>query len=422
MDIFQAINSKKLKKIKTILRKKPELVNKRRDGELPLHVASEKGWTDIVELLFNAHADVDAEDTNGWTPLHTACHYNHYDTMLLLLDYGADPTHRCNLGDTVLHAAARNGNVKILQRLVNYNIDLNATNFDGWTALHRAAYSNKEDAVMFLIIEGVDVDILSLSGKSAFDLALSLRHDSLAEIINSYGHRQKLSLERQRKLEEETEVTLRLSEATFSDHNTNQNNGNFKKFIATHKTKLASLFQKPISTPNNDVMTSDTTTSNSDVMTTDTTAETRRSSVAEQLVHYKTLLNKKKENLLEYKNTLKTKLFKNRSDTETENETEIRNEAAPSDASTDNKKADENENKELDDMEEDENECPVCFEVPLPPVQIYQCTNGHLYCGRCKQMPNMQKCPFCGVCISGLNNRNRFAEETIKKLYSKKDS
>lgn len=39
-----------------------------------------------------------------------------------------------------------------------------------------------------------------------------------------------------------------------------------------------------------------------------------------------------------------------------------------------------------------ENECPICYELPTLKVRFYQCTNGHVYCGECRQDPD--RC-FC---------------------------
>ena len=89
----------------------------------------------------------------------------------------------------------------------------------------------------------------------------------------------------------------------------------------------------------------------------------------------------------------------------------------------DHKQTNEEDQSDADDdaeNEEKEHECPVCFEIPLPPIHIYQCINGHLYCGKCMAMPNMFNCPQCGVDIGSVKMRNRYAEENIQRLYGGK--
>ncbi|MGC2422756.1 MAG: ankyrin repeat domain-containing protein [Nitrospirota bacterium] len=58
----------------------------------PLHAAAEKGYKDIVELLLDKDADIEASDAiEHDTPLTYAVSNGHYDTAELLLNRGADP-------------------------------------------------------------------------------------------------------------------------------------------------------------------------------------------------------------------------------------------------------------------------------------------------------------------------------------------
>merc|ERR1712142_486768 len=43
----------------------------------------------------------------------------------------------------------------------------------------------------------------------------------------------------------------------------------------------------------------------------------------------------------------------------------------------------------------DEFVCPVCFTDMKPPIQIYQCTQGHPICQHCKSRPGVTQCPTC---------------------------
>ncbi|KAL3310870.1 hypothetical protein Ciccas_010559 [Cichlidogyrus casuarinus] len=55
-----------------------------------LHLASQKGYLDIVQLLLNFGADVNAKDMLLMTALHWACENRHLPVISLLLDHGAD--------------------------------------------------------------------------------------------------------------------------------------------------------------------------------------------------------------------------------------------------------------------------------------------------------------------------------------------
>ena len=100
-----------------------------------------------------------------------------------------------------------------------------------------------------------------------------------------------------------------------------------------------------------------------------------------------------------------------------------KNKSKDSNGSKDHKQTNEEDRQsdgDVDGNEEKDHECPVCLEIPLPPTHIYQCINGHLYCGDCMAMPNMFNCPQCGVDIGSVKMRNRYAEENIQRLYGKK--
>jgi uncharacterized protein len=66
------------------------LVNK--TGWAPLHYAATNGHLDLVSLLLEEHAYIDAEAPSKTTPLMMAARHGHLDVVNLLLNEGADPT------------------------------------------------------------------------------------------------------------------------------------------------------------------------------------------------------------------------------------------------------------------------------------------------------------------------------------------
>ena len=70
-----------------------------------IHLATENGWTDIVELLVTTyHCDTNCTTSGGWTSLHLACNNNHLPTAkLLTTQYFLDPLKRASyFGSTPL--------------------------------------------------------------------------------------------------------------------------------------------------------------------------------------------------------------------------------------------------------------------------------------------------------------------------------
>lgn len=59
-------------------------------GDQPIHHAARNGDTEIVRLLIEHGADVNAKNTRGHTVLYCAGGHGHLETLQLLLDEGAD--------------------------------------------------------------------------------------------------------------------------------------------------------------------------------------------------------------------------------------------------------------------------------------------------------------------------------------------
>lgn len=74
-------------------------------GWAPLHYAATNGHLEIMDLLLENHAYIDAESPNGTTPLMMAALYGSTAAVKLLLDAGADPTLRNQLGMTAVDFA-----------------------------------------------------------------------------------------------------------------------------------------------------------------------------------------------------------------------------------------------------------------------------------------------------------------------------
>ena len=93
--------------VKRLIDRKAE-VNK--PGWAPLHYAAtnaEPVSVELVRLLLEHHAYIDAESPNKTTPLMMAARYGTPDVVRLLLEEGADPTLRNEQGLTALDFAVR---------------------------------------------------------------------------------------------------------------------------------------------------------------------------------------------------------------------------------------------------------------------------------------------------------------------------
>lgn len=74
-------------------------------GWAPLHYAATRGHLEVMALLLEHHAFIDAQSPNGTTPLMMAAHYGTPAAVKLLLEAGADTAMRNELGLTAIDFA-----------------------------------------------------------------------------------------------------------------------------------------------------------------------------------------------------------------------------------------------------------------------------------------------------------------------------
>jgi ankyrin repeat protein len=78
-------------------------------GWTPLHYAATGGHLELINLLLENHAYIDAESPNKTTPLMMAAQYGNAEAVKLLLEAGADASLRNQLGLSAIDFAAKAG-------------------------------------------------------------------------------------------------------------------------------------------------------------------------------------------------------------------------------------------------------------------------------------------------------------------------
>lgn len=93
-EIIKAAKSGDAERVRALLAEDKSLNSARdKDGSTALHCAVWKGHQQVVALLLEGGADVNAHNENdhwGTTPLHAAAHANQAAIAQLLIDHGAD--------------------------------------------------------------------------------------------------------------------------------------------------------------------------------------------------------------------------------------------------------------------------------------------------------------------------------------------
>ena len=89
-------------------------------GWTALHYAATKGHLEIINLLLENNAYIDAESPNGTTPLMMAAQYGTPEAVKLLLNAGADPLIKNGLRMTALDFATRADRPDAIQLLKDF--------------------------------------------------------------------------------------------------------------------------------------------------------------------------------------------------------------------------------------------------------------------------------------------------------------
>ena len=132
------------------------------DGLTPLMVAATVGYTEIVEVLLRAGADVMQTDKdNGWKCIHYGARFGKLESIKVIYEYlvsNKDP-----------------------QQVIEY---MNSGDKNGATPLHNACYYGHEAVVKYLVNEiKVDISKKTDNGKTALIYAKRKGHKSIVSLL-----------------------------------------------------------------------------------------------------------------------------------------------------------------------------------------------------------------------------------------------
>ena len=161
----------------------------------PLHDAASKGDLAGVQAELDKGVDVDTKDDNGLTPLQWAALEGHKEIVELLIDTGANVNAWSKYG-TPLHYAASGGYKEIVELLIAKGADVNVKDVRGETALQKAASGGHKGIAELLIANGAKVNAKDELGETPLDWTRPLKDDShevkankkeTADLISKHG-------------------------------------------------------------------------------------------------------------------------------------------------------------------------------------------------------------------------------------------
>ena len=168
-------------------------VNKKNKNRVnsPLHYAAINGEVELVRVLLNKGAKVDARNSHGKTPLHNGVVSGKTEIVELLLNKGTNVNHRDNSDITSLHLAVENGTKDIIELLLARGANVNAKALDGKTSLHVAVERGYIEIVEHLLEHGASVNATytyrAQEGYTPMRLAIEKRYEQVVQLLLVYG-------------------------------------------------------------------------------------------------------------------------------------------------------------------------------------------------------------------------------------------
>ncbi|XP_020290493.1 ankyrin-1-like isoform X2 [Pseudomyrmex gracilis] len=156
-------------------------------GTTPLHYAIQHEKMEIAELLFNHGANVNAGTNEGDTPLGLAVKRGHVDAVKMLINRGANVDVEFWNGTTLLHDAIKNNKIEIAELLLNHGANVNASTNNGVTPLHLAVEKEFVDDVKMLIDRDANVNAESRNGTTPLHYAIENNTIDSAELLLNHG-------------------------------------------------------------------------------------------------------------------------------------------------------------------------------------------------------------------------------------------
>ena len=196
--LHRAVKRGHIDVVRLLVERGANIEAKESDKSTPLYLAAMLGHTDIARYLLDCGANIESQGYYKRTPLSVATFYKNIDVFRLLIERGANIEARDSDEETILHVACSSMPInvdesneirfEIVCHLLERGANLSARNREGCTPLHEATMFFACSAIVRLLIEhGANLEEQNNAGQTAIVGAFECgRHDIVA-LLEHYG-------------------------------------------------------------------------------------------------------------------------------------------------------------------------------------------------------------------------------------------
>ena len=192
-DLFNKIKAGDATAVRKIITKNPSLLNDKDEYDTtPLMMAFDRKNEEIMQILLELGADIDAQDSYGDTILNTAAMTGNLKMVQFIVQSPKHPNINTqnNKGNTPLMSAVKSEHGDVADYLLKYHADVTLKNTAGETALliaiEGADYDNS-DIVKALLDHGADASIKNHNGDTLLIIATSKKHIATVQLLLEDG-------------------------------------------------------------------------------------------------------------------------------------------------------------------------------------------------------------------------------------------
>jgi len=112
-------------------------------------------------------------NSDGWTPMHVASNEGHVELIEVFAEFGGNLDCRSKNLRTPLHVACIRGNFGVIKALIQKEVDINAQDLDGYTPCHFCSEYGHIDCLRLLLRQHPQLIIKNKDNLSPLDVAVN---------------------------------------------------------------------------------------------------------------------------------------------------------------------------------------------------------------------------------------------------------